>query len=135
MMMNPVRSDAWRDPRSRALLFVAGVFASRAVAYVPGTRERLPIGLREAALVLPVWLYGLMWAAAAGVAAGLALRQTHCRPWHAVMIVVPPTLWGALYATTSVVDGTYPAGYGNALLFWFLAGIAVNVALFDPRRR
>lgn len=133
--MSPARSAAWRDPRSRALLFIAGVFASRAVAYIPGTRERLPIGLREAALVLPVWLYGLMWAVAAGVAAGLALRQARCRPWHAAVMVVPPTLWGALYATTAVVDGAYRAGLGNALLFWFLAGIAVNVALFDPRRR
>lgn len=126
---------AFRDPRSWGLLFCAGVCASRAGAYIVGTREKLPVGLREAALVLPVSAYGLMWALGTVGAVAMALRQWPPRWWHC-LLVAPPMLWGAFYFTTAVLEpGSSGSGLTSTFLFWCLAGMFACFILQQPRRR
>lgn len=132
-MMSPVRQDAWRDPRSWGLIGCAFVCTSRAVAYVPGTRERLPLGLRQFAEICPVWVYGIMWAAAALGAVLIALRQWPPKWWHA-LLVAPPMVWGGFYFTSSLTDDI-PSGLPSALLFWALAEIFACLLLIQPRWR
>jgi hypothetical protein len=119
-----------RDPRSWGLVFCAGVCASRAGAYLGGTKEQLPVGLREAALVLPVPVYGVMWALAAVGAVVIAIRRWPPRWWNA-WLVAPPMLWGAFYFTAALVDPK--AGFSAALLFWCLGGIFACFIMEPPR--
>lgn len=121
-----------RDARSWALLFMAGVCGSRAVAYIPGTGERLPIGLREIALVIPVWMYGILWALATVGLAVVAFLQWPPKPWQA-LLVAPALLWGGLYFTTWVTERA-PNGLTNAFLFFCMGGLTACLILIPPRR-
>lgn len=131
-----MRRSSVRDPRSWGLLFCAGACASRAAAYIPGTHEKLPIGLREASFLLPVWVYGVLWAVSAVIAVAVAVAQWPPKGWHSLM-VVPPLLWAGFYATSQMFDrvpaGATPA-ITSALLFACLAGIMACLILIPPRR-
>lgn len=121
-----------RDARSWGLLFMAGVCASRAVAYLPGSTEKLPIGLREVAQVLPVWIYGALWVAAAIGLAVVAFLQWPPKPWQA-LLVAPSMLWGGLYLTTWITDrGTN--GLTSAFLFLCMGGLTACLILIPPRK-
>ena len=111
---------------------MAGVCASRAVAYVPGTKERLPIGLREAALVLPVWVYGALWTAAAVGLGIVAFMQWPPKRWQA-LLVAPAMLWGGFYFTSWLVDRV-TNGLTSAFLFWCMAGVTACLILIPPRK-
>lgn len=121
-----------RDPRSWGLLFMAGVCASRAAAYAPGSSpEKLPVGLREVALVVPVWVYGIMWGASAVGLAMVAFLQWPPKRWQA-LLVAPAMLWGGFYVTTWLLD--HNAGnLAAAFLFFCLAGVTACLILIPPR--
>lgn len=114
-------------------MFAAGAYLSRTLAYIPSTRERLPVGLREIAGVLPVWVYGLMWGAALVAIVAIGARQMTPRWWFG-LLVFPPTAWGGLYAVSAVVDHAVPAIW-SAFLFWMLAGWATSTLVTQPKGR
>lgn len=122
-----------RDARSWGLLFMAGVCGSRAAAYLPGRRaEPLPIGLREVAQVLPVWVYAVIWGAATIGLATVAFRQWPPKWWQCTL-VFPAMFWGGMYFTSWLSERA-ENGVTNAFLFWALAGVIACLLLIPPRR-
>lgn len=129
-----MRRHAWRDPRSWGLVGCASVCTTRAIAYIfPSGREVLPIGLKDATAILPLWVYGLMWGIAAVGAVVIALRQWPPKWWHA-FLVAPPMLWGGFYFT-SALAGFSPSGGTTAFFYWALAEIFACMLLVLPRWR
>ena len=128
-----IRSAAWRDPRSRALIAAAVVFGSRAAAYLGGPGELLPVGLREVAGVVPVSLYGVLWGIGALALLVIAARRQPVRAWHGAL-VLPPLLWGALYLASALFEGNLTGGPA-ALLFGALALWLHSTLCTAPGRR
>lgn len=96
----------WTDPRSWALVGLAQVVASRAWAYRPGQpQEALPIGLADIAEVIPVWVWGALWALDTVGLALVALRRLPVARWMTAL-VVPPIAWGVLYVIGGIVKSS-----------------------------
>lgn len=114
-------------------MFAAGAYLSRTLAYIPGTSERLPIGLREIAGVLPVWFYGLMWGVALVAIVAVGARQMMPRWWFG-LLVFPPAAWGGLYLVSAVAERAWPAIW-SAFLFFMLAGWALSTLVTQPKGR
>lgn len=123
-----------KDPRSWGLLFGASVMLSRALAYAPWARqESLPVGLAEVSRIVPVWAYGLLWAATAIGLTVIAAQQTPARARHA-WLVGTPILWGTLYAIGAVLESNARA-VSAAYLFGSLAGMLGALILVRPGER
>lgn len=123
----------YRDPRSWGLTFMAGACASRCFAYLPGRNEQLPVGLREVAQVMPVWIYSVLWGLATVGLIVVASMQWPPRWWRA-FLVAPAMLWGGMYFMTWLSDRT-TNGLSSAFLFWMLAGGIACFILEPPKRR
>lgn len=123
-----------RDPRSWGLLACAGVCLSRTLAYLPGRNERLPDGLASVAgSLLPVWVYGLLWAATCVALVFIAVAQHRAQRWNALIVGIP-VLWGALWFITGITTGERMA-YSAGILFWFMAVIFAAFVLVEPKKR
>lgn len=124
------------DTRSWALLFLAGICATRAITYGLTPMEPLPGGLKEFAPVLPVWFYVGGWAGTAAILTTVALRRWPVKWWYSISVGMP-LVWGTFNFTGAIAGphGEFVRSMGNAWLWWFVAGAIMSVLVGPPKRR
>lgn len=114
----------WSDARSWALIGLAQVVGSRAWAYRPGTpQNQLPIGLADIADVIPVWVWGILWALNTVGLAVVALRRLPVARWM-TFLVVPPVAWGVLY----LIGGLVKESERSVAAAWLFLAVSLVIA-------
>jgi hypothetical protein len=120
-----------RDPRSALVGLVSLICLTRGIAYIQ--YQDLPYGLEIVARLVPIWVFALIWLAAAAAGIAVAIKR-----WMGSIVIAVQvglfTLWGLGYSAAWVLAGFTGPSWIVASFYLTMAALVGVIGRLPPRR-